>query len=116
MTKLKRRKPSSRQRLVKPGARRTFILIVTLVLVGGGVVAFVLLRGGELTGKISPPPSSTTWGNHPTAAVVATNAGFQILHGRWLRPDGGYILDIREVGPSGSIDAVYLNPRPITIA
>ena len=41
---------------------------------------------------------------------------FQTLNGRWLRPDGGYVLEIRAVDPSGSIDAAYLNPRPINIA
>jgi hypothetical protein len=30
---------------------------------------------------------------------------FQTLNGRWLRPDGGYVLEIRAVDPSGSIDA-----------
>jgi hypothetical protein len=41
---------------------------------------------------------------------------FETLIGRWLRPDGGYILEIRAVEPSGKIDAQYLNPRPINIA
>jgi hypothetical protein len=50
------------------------------------------------------------------ATAVAANAGFRALHGRWLRPDGGYILEIRDVDASGTIDAVYLNPRPIHIA
>ena len=44
------------------------------------------------------------------------NGGFDALNGRWLRPDGGYVFDIRAVDPSGKIDAVYLNPRPINIA
>jgi len=42
--------------------------------------------------------------------------GFEMLKGRWLRPDGGYIIEIRGVDPSGKIDAVYLNPRPINVA
>ena len=42
--------------------------------------------------------------------------GFRALSGRWLRPDGGYILDIRDVDASGKIEAEYLNPRPITVA
>jgi hypothetical protein len=116
MTKLKRRKPSSRQGRVKPGARRASILIVTLVLVAGGVAAVVLLRGGALTGKGAHLSSSSAMGDHPPVAAVAPNAGFQVLHGRWLRPDGGYVLDIREVGATGTIDAVYLNPQPITVA
>jgi len=42
--------------------------------------------------------------------------GFDTLNGRWLRLDGGYVLEIRAVDPSGKIDAVYLNPQPINIA
>ena len=38
------------------------------------------------------------------------------LIGRWLRPDGGYILEIQAVDSTGKIDALYLNPRPINIA
>lgn len=42
--------------------------------------------------------------------------GFESLVGRWLRLDGGYILEIQAVDHSGKIDALYLNPRPINIA
>jgi hypothetical protein len=44
------------------------------------------------------------------------DTAFETITGRWLRPDGGYILEIRAVEPSGKIDAKYLNPRPINIA
>ena len=44
------------------------------------------------------------------------NGDFDMLNGRWLRPDGGYILEIRAIDPSGKIDGVYLNSRPINIA
>jgi len=30
--------------------------------------------------------------------------------------DGGYILEIRDVDTGGKIDAVYLNPQPISVA
>ena len=42
--------------------------------------------------------------------------GFQTLVGRWLRPDGGYVLEIRSVDPTGELVAAYLNPRPIHVA
>ena len=38
------------------------------------------------------------------------------LVGRWRRPDGGYILDIKAVHDDGKIEAAYLNPRPINIS
>jgi hypothetical protein len=46
----------------------------------------------------------------------AADSGFERLKGRWVRPDGGYVLEIRAVDARGTIDAVYLNPRPINVA
>lgn len=40
----------------------------------------------------------------------------QLLKGRWLRPDGGYVLEIQNVKPDGQMDAAYFNPRPIHVA
>lgn len=42
--------------------------------------------------------------------------GFQKLVGRWLRPDGGYILEIKSVNSEGKMEAAYFNPRPIHVA
>ena len=38
------------------------------------------------------------------------------LVGRWRRLDGGYILAIQGIRPDGTLDAKYLNPRPIHIS
>jgi hypothetical protein len=38
------------------------------------------------------------------------------LLGHWLRPDGGYILELKEIGKDGSLKAAYFNPRPINVA
>ncbi|MBK9963760.1 MAG: hypothetical protein IPP07_02205 [Holophagales bacterium] len=43
-------------------------------------------------------------------------SGFDRLVARWLREDGGYILEIRAVSPEGKADAAYFNPRPINVA
>jgi hypothetical protein len=100
----------------KPGMQRVSVLIVTVVLTLGIFTAAVFLRAGESDSRGSPRPSLVPLGSQPATVAVAANAGFQPLHGRWLRPDGGYILDIRDVDARGVIDAVYLNPKPITIA
>ena len=50
------------------------------------------------------------------AVTLAADPGFAALKGRWLRPDGGYVLEIRDVDAKGKMDAVYLNPRPIDVA
>ncbi|HUO64970.1 MAG TPA: hypothetical protein VMT97_14750 [Terriglobales bacterium] len=50
-----------------------------------------------------------------SALAIAADSGFGPLKGRWLRPDGGYVLEIREIRADGGMDVVYLNPRPINV-
>ena len=37
------------------------------------------------------------------------------LAGQWVRPDGGYILELREIKKDGSLTAAYFNPQPIKV-
>jgi hypothetical protein len=39
----------------------------------------------------------------------------QLLEGRWVRPDGGYILEVGGIKKDGSLKASYFNPRPIKV-
>jgi len=41
---------------------------------------------------------------------------FRKLIGRWLRPDGGYVIDIRKIDAEGKVDASYYNPQPINVS
>ena len=38
------------------------------------------------------------------------------LPGRWVRPDGGYVISIKSVDADGKIDAAYANPSPLPFA
>jgi hypothetical protein len=49
-------------------------------------------------------------------AVKSKNVDLRRLEGRWVRPDGGYILELREIKDDGSLKAYYFNPRPINVA
>lgn len=40
---------------------------------------------------------------------------FQRLEGRWVRPDGGYVLELQKIRNDGSVAAAYFNPRPIHV-
>jgi len=53
----------------------------------------------------------------PTEIDLAKRAAaeMQKLKGRWVRPDGGYILEIKQVDANGQLDAAYFNPDPIRI-
>ena len=91
MSKLKQKKRSPHPRSVQSRARSKSVIPITIAVVVGLIAAAVtLLRGA--------------------------NSGFDALNGRWLRPYGGYVLDIRTVDASGKIDGAYLNPNPINIA
>ena len=50
------------------------------------------------------------------AAVAAEGAAnkdladYGVLRGRWVRPDGGYQISIRNADADGKLDALYANP------
>jgi hypothetical protein len=63
----------------------------------------------------TPPPIETQTTTAP-AAAVAPKADFQKLKGKWLRPDGGYVLKVKSVDDGGRMEASYLNPKLIHVA
>jgi hypothetical protein len=44
-----------------------------------------------------------------------TQINYGRLEGKWLRPDGGYVLELRDVKSEGTLKAAYFNPRPINV-
>ena len=52
----------------------------------------------------------------PANIATATKSDFEKLKGKWLRPDGGYVLEVKQVAADGRIDAAYLNPMPINVS
>jgi hypothetical protein len=65
-------------------------------------------------------PKSDSAVNAPTPATntvsAVANPDFAKLAGRWLRPDGGYILEIKSVDAEGKLEAAYFNPSPINVS
>jgi hypothetical protein len=53
----------------------------------------------------------------PGAPVASSKSepqtSFNALPGRWVRPDGGYVIAINSVDASGKLDANYANPNPL---
>jgi hypothetical protein len=53
----------------------------------------------------------------PGAPVAASKSepetALAVLPGRWVRPDGGYVITIRSVDAGGKLDANYANPNPL---
>jgi uncharacterized protein (DUF2147 family) len=51
-----------------------------------------------------------------SSMVETAKPDFTKLKGRWVRPDGGYILSVKDVDQAGKMDAAYYNPRPINVS
>lgn len=68
--------------------------------------------------KPAPPPATngTSVTTNPSGTPTSSHPEFQKLKGKWERPDGGYILEIRDVGADGKLDASYANPSPIKVS
>jgi len=82
----------------------------------GGAIALAA-AAVIVIGVFRPPsrPSTPSAAPAPPAAKVE-EVGAERLVGRWLRPDGGYVLEIRHAQADGRLEAAYLNPRPIHVA
>jgi hypothetical protein len=92
------RRPAVRTRLL-----RRIALPLSLIL----VIATGLWWGAARHARVPQPAPVFTRADAPRLARLV---------GRWLRPDGDYVLEIRSVVESGKLEASYLNPNPIHIA
>jgi uncharacterized protein (DUF2147 family) len=52
----------------------------------------------------------------PASAADSIKPDMGALKGRWVRPDGGYIIAITNVDGSGKMEAAYYNPKPINVS
>lgn len=113
----------SRKQTVTPNplGKGVFLVLVVLLIVVGGF--FLLSQWGDT----SPPPAGLATTNTSTAQTDGgefrsseegskRKAAFEALVGRWLREDGGYVIEISEVKSDGSLEAAYFNPRPIHVS
>ena len=85
-------------------------IVVTLVLAGAVAATAPLLGcGGDRETPTATPSDETAAGTEP-------RDDFGFLGGRWVRPDGGYVLQSGGVGPRGELQATYFNPRSIHVS
>jgi hypothetical protein len=72
------------------------------------VIASVAIATGIFPAQAEPLPGA------PAASSISDSpAAFTSLAGRWVRPDGGYVISIKSVDASGKLDASYANPNPL---
>ena len=88
--------------------------LVITALATGLAVGFVACDKPSPTPPSLPGPSSGATNRPATLAVP--HPEFQRLIGKWQRPDGGYVLEIRSADGAGKLDASYANPSPIKVS
>jgi len=59
--------------------------------------------------QISSVPNADPQYKNPEVSV-------DTILGRWLRPDGNYVIQINSIDKNNQIDAQYFNPNPIKVA
>jgi hypothetical protein len=79
---------------------------ITSLVIVLGCCAIAGCQRHETSGAIDPPSLT-----QPVAEGDPAN-----LVGTWLRPDGGYVLEIRAATADGKLDAGYFNPNPIHVS
>ena len=116
MSSRKKKKRKSNRKPVQASPKKRFPIIwvslIIVVAIGAVILVMANLRSPE---QDQASKSDASVPRAQTTEASDKPGGFENLIGRWLRPDGGYIIEIRNIGADGRMDVAYLNPRPINV-
>lgn len=101
----------------QPATQATFarglrVLFRRGIFVFGAILVFGV---GPATGQ-TPGTAPADQATRAIVIAAESKTSFQVLKGKWLRPDGGYVIDITAIDDSGKMQAAYLNPGPINVS
>ncbi len=68
-----------------------------------------------IVGPLRPMVESVSAESTNPQKQIPVQADVRRLEGRWVRPDGGYTLELWDIGKDGSLKAAYFNPRQIKV-
>jgi len=80
---------------------------------GCALAVLLALLAGACGKREEPPAPAPAASVKPLAEPVLVE--FEQLKGRWLRPDGGYVIEIKRLLPQNDLEAAYFNPNPIHV-
>ena len=109
--KTKKQKSPGPKLKVKP--RTPSRIVFALAAIGVIIFAGFVLSCEKKTDENATKEKATS---ADSATLGDGETNLKRLVGRWLRPDGGYVIEIRGVHGDGRLDASYYNPRPINVS
>ena len=117
MPKHRRKHRGNSRELSQSNPRATRVWIILLLVAAIAVLVFWFWKPRQTApeSNVSEQALAPTT-NEPPPVAAQASPEFQKLRGRWLRPDGGYVLEIRNVTAEGKLEAGYYNPRPINVS
>ncbi len=83
---------------------------IAIIVIAVGAAIWLALPHG------STARSATTASAPAKADSAAASSPVEKLKGRWLRPDGGYVIEIQAGTDDGKLAAAYFNPNPINVS
>ncbi len=109
-TALPRMKATKKKRIIGTLALMSLAALFGLGLLINPSDPVAIANAGEPADSPKPDLSGAA------ASSKADEGHLQKLMGRWVRPDGGYIIEIKGVEDNGRLKAAYYNPNPINVA
>jgi hypothetical protein len=111
-----RKSPKGRSGRKSPQLPKSkFVPILVLAFLGAAAVAYFIFFQKGLDSKQSVQAVDAGKPSQ-TKDMPGLSPDTRRLIGRWTRPDGGYIIEIRNLDVNGLADAGYFNPRPIHVS
>ena len=108
--KKKKKNTTSRKSTAGPPKKRVYIKwVVLIVAVIAGAASFIFYQFRPTESDQMPLSAAGQSKSGPTVE-------FRKLIGRWLRPDGGYVIEIINISSGGKMEAAYFNPRSINVS
>ena len=95
-----------------PCPRRCGVFVLSGLLAG-----FASCKKAEPVVSVAAPPAEVASSvSQPAPMPAALPDAVRKLFGRWLRVDGGYVLELRGGDLSGVLQAGYFNPKSINVS
>ena len=101
----------------QPAQKKKRKLTLSIAILAG--VGFIIIAAWYLAPPKINIESSTPGLDGRTIesnSSAAKQRGFVKLVGRWVRTDGGYVIDISRIDADGNMEAGYYNPGPINVS